>query len=315
MLSIPFAEGDDVQSTNLGLRGAERSRVSLHKTKLARVEDAWLPPGWGYSTPLGSYPPDHSPLSRLFSWGVGSKQWLIDANWTVFISPGKEYPVGHPLPDTGDAALVLTPSPETLDEICRDARFAGGLLSSDAPRRSTMLLRLLTQHLLRFTAEADDPLRFDELVILTVREAIQAPAIPGRAGSRSKSVEHAKEVLHARMGEAVSLHDVAREVGVSPVYLTQEFRRHEGSPLYRYFQRLRLSRALVELPHCEDITALALDLGFSSHSHFTALFRNVFGLTPSEYRSTVGSWRSPIEAFIKHACATPSPASVALEMA
>jgi AraC family transcriptional regulator len=56
-------------------------------------------------------------------------------------------------------------------------------------------------------------------------------------------------------------------------------------PLYRYQMRLRLNRALVELPHCNDITGLALELGFSSHSHFTAVFGKAFGLTPSDYRS------------------------------
>ena len=58
----------------------------------------------------------------------------------------------------------------------------------------------------------------------------------------------------------------------------------EGIPLHRYLTQLRLARALVELPHAADLTALALDLGFSSHSHFTARFRALFGLTPTDVR-------------------------------
>jgi hypothetical protein len=50
--------------------------------------------------------------------------------------------------------------------------------------------------------------------------------------------------------------------------LTTAFRRTEGVPLHRYLTQLRLAQALVELPHASDLTALALDLGFSSHSHF-----------------------------------------------
>ena len=92
-------------------------------------------------------------------------------------------------------------------------------------------------------------------------------------------------MLHGRSCERLTLGEIAREVGVTPVYLTQEFSRSEGVPLYRYQMRLRLNRALVELPHCTDITGLALDLGFSSHSHFTAVFGRAFGLTPSDYRS------------------------------
>ncbi len=55
-------------------------------------------------------------------------------------------------------------------------------------------------------------------------------------------------------------------------------------PLHRYLTQLRLSRALSELPHADDLTELALELGFSSHSHFSARFRQAFGLTPSEFR-------------------------------
>ena len=41
---------------------------------------------------------------------------------------------------------------------------------------------------------------------------------------------------------------------------------------------------LAELPRRDDLTALALDLGFSSHSHFTAAFRRAFGRPPAEFR-------------------------------
>ena len=49
-------------------------------------------------------------------------------------------------------------------------------------------------------------------------------------------------------------------------------------PLYRYQLRLRLARALDLLAQYDDLTTLGLDLGFSSHSHFSAAFRA--GLRP-----------------------------------
>jgi AraC-like DNA-binding protein len=56
--------------------------------------------------------------------------------------------------------------------------------------------------------------------------------------------------------------------------------------LYRYQSRLRLARALDLLAQYDDLTALALDLGFSSHSHFSAAFRQTYGRTPSEFRES-----------------------------
>jgi AraC-like DNA-binding protein len=80
------------------------------------------------------------------------------------------------------------------------------------------------------------------------------------------------------------LAEIAAEVRGSPVYLTQVFQQVEGLPLYRYQLRLRLARALDLLAHCDDLTDLSQDLGFSSHSHFSAAFRLAYGRSPSEFR-------------------------------
>jgi AraC-like DNA-binding protein len=80
------------------------------------------------------------------------------------------------------------------------------------------------------------------------------------------------------------LAEIGAEVGASPVYLTQLFQQVEGVPLYRYQLRLRLSHALDLLPRCDDLTMLGLDLGFSSHSHFSAAFRRAYGQAPTAYR-------------------------------
>lgn len=56
-------------------------------------------------------------------------------------------------------------------------------------------------------------------------------------------------------------------------------------PLYRYQLRLRLAKAMQELVKYDDLTTLALDLGFSSHSHFGAMFRATYGDNPSAFRT------------------------------
>jgi AraC-like DNA-binding protein len=58
-------------------------------------------------------------------------------------------------------------------------------------------------------------------------------------------------------------------------------------PLYRYQLRLRLACALDMLGRRDDLTRLSLDLGFSSHSHFTAAFRQAYGRTPAEFQRSV----------------------------
>ena len=106
-----------------------------------------------------------------------------------------------------------------------------------------------------------------------------------KATARSrKLVDRAKLVIATDLGRRRTLAEVAAEVGVSPVYLTQIFQRVEGIPLYRYQLRLRLARALQLLGDYDDVTDLAFDLGFSSHSHFSATFKQVYGETPTDFR-------------------------------
>ena len=80
-----------------------------------------------------------------------------------------------------------------------------------------------------------------------------------------------------------TLAGIAREIGGSPVYLTQVFQQVEGMPLYRYHLRLRLARSLDLIAERANLSALAQDLGFSSHSHFSAAFRQAYGRTPSQF--------------------------------
>jgi len=54
--------------------------------------------------------------------------------------------------------------------------------------------------------------------------------------------------------------------------------------------RLRLAKALNAVLDSDlDLTSIALDTGFASHSHFTARFRAFFGLTPEALRRAAGS--------------------------
>ena len=98
-------------------------------------------------------------------------------------------------------------------------------------------------------------------------------AASGSVG-RQKLVDRAKLVLSSNLGRRWTLAEIGGgAVGVSPVYLTQVFRQVEGLPRYRYQLQLRLARALDLLDDCSDLTGLALDLGFSSYSHFSTAFK------------------------------------------
>ena len=106
--------------------------------------------------------------------------------------------------------------------------------------------------------------------------------------------EHARQILSVRFSEASSLGELARLIGVSVFHLCRVFRRQTGLTLHEYRTELRLRHALERLPKPgADLTQIALELGFSSHSHFTAAFRRTFGLTPSAFARRTGPTRRP----------------------
>jgi AraC family transcriptional regulator len=131
-----------------------------------------------------------------------------------------------------------------------------------------------------------EPLEAESLALTLVRRAL-GPRTTHTAGAsvgRQRLVDRVKLVLASDLMRRWTLAEIAAEVRGSPVYLTQVFQQVEGLPLYRYQLRLRLARALDLLGQYDDLTALSLDLGFSSHSHFSAAFREAYGRSPSEFR-------------------------------
>jgi AraC-like DNA-binding protein len=149
--------------------------------------------------------------------------------------------------------------------------------------RAQVLVALL-RHSLR--SGAIEPLEAESLALTLVCRSLGPRTTHAASSTRARQrlVDRAKLLLASDLTRRWTLAEIASEVGGSPVYLTQAFKQVEGMPLYRYHLRLRLARALDLVTDCEDVAALALDLGFSSHSHFSAAFRQAYGRTPSEFR-------------------------------
>jgi AraC-like DNA-binding protein len=152
----------------------------------------------------------------------------------------------------------------------------------------------LTKHLLlariegRNTAE---PMEIEEIALRLAHEALslQRDAIKeSRKDARQRRcVDEAKAFLSERFADPIHLEDVARVVSVSPFHLCRIFKAQTGLTIHRYLTRLRLRASLdrVQDPR-GNLLELALDLGFSSHSHFSYAFRREFKMSPTAFRTT-----------------------------
>jgi AraC-like DNA-binding protein len=222
---------------------------------------------------------------------VGHNQTVAEANQVLFFNATENYSVSHPLPG-GDGSLTLVITEPELRELApvtflhdgATLAFRQQRLRIDA--RAQVLVALLRHSLHRNVAE---PLEAESLALTLVRRVLgpRTTHAAGASTGRQRLVDRIKLVLASDLARRWTLAEIAAEVRGSPVYLTQVFQQVEGLPLYRYQLRLRLARALDLLVHYDDLTALSLDLGFSSHSHFSAAFRQTYGRSPSEFRQSV----------------------------
>ena len=214
-------------------------------------------------------------FAGAFEFQVGRSTSWIDGSRLLFANAGESYVDRHVVPSTGHSSVILTPDEEALEELWRDvdAEFAGRV------RACSLRMQMLAQLLRR----EQEPLAAQELCIAMLEESVADKRRVGAVDQRC--VRRAKAALHDCPDGRLSLSQIAGDLGITPIHLTQTFKRSEGMPLYRYQTMLRLGRALERLPEREDITGLAFELGFSSHSHFTAAFRSELGTTPSRYRA------------------------------
>ena len=228
------------------------------------------------------------PYRGVYLRHVGSEQAVADANHVLPFNAGEGYRVSHPV-DGGDASLVLNLAAPLLHELAPpallarggDAMFRHPALRIDA--RAQALVALLRHALHHGRIEA---LEAESLALTLAARSLgpRTARAPGASRARQRLVDRAKLLLAGEPGRRWTLAEIADEVGGSPVYLTQAFTQVEGLPLYRYQLRLRLARALELLAGEVDLSSLAQDLGFSSHSHFAAAFRQAYGRSPSAFR-------------------------------
>ena len=94
-------------------------------------------------------------------------------------------------------------------------------------------------------------------------------------------VKRTLDRLHADPGARPALTDLARHVRLSESRLLHLFKAATGVPLRRYKLWIAMGSAMRSVARGDNLTTAALDAGFSSSAHFSATFRDMFGLEPS----------------------------------
>jgi len=131
-----------------------------------------------------------------------------------------------------------------------------------------------------------DPLDIEERVIALLDRVLDlAYRTNGAHALRAEALaDAAKRYIAPRIAQRLTLARIASAVQCSVFHLCRSFRCATGLTLHAYREQVRVRRALERIGDERDLSRLALDLGYSSHSHFTASFHRAFGVPPSEAR-------------------------------
>lgn len=236
------------------------------------------------------------PRTSVWIQHTGGRPFVADPGVVTYYNAGQAYSRRKLSPE-GDRADWFAVAPDIAEDIVAS-------VAPRAPRGSDAVFTFshgpsdpatyLAQRQLCDRLEADHPverLEVEEQVVAFLAALAPRAAERESAGAPAESVarrkqltDDARAVLASSLDENVHLAEIARRVGCSVFHLCRVFKEIHGTTLHGYRLDLRLRNALERLTGAGgDLTTIAMELGFCSHSHFTGAFRRQFGLTPSAY--------------------------------
>ncbi|CAN7702640.1 AraC family transcriptional regulator [Mesorhizobium amorphae] len=108
---------------------------------------------------------------------------------------------------------------------------------------------------------------------------------PAKGGLSSFDLKRAVAMIESSPDEIPTLADLAKEVGVSRFHFGRAFKQSTGMTPHAFIAQRRLDRSADMLRSTNmSATAIAMECGFGSSSHFTIAFKRAFGVGPTEFR-------------------------------
>ena len=270
-----------VQFYEQALTGGELAKYQLHECHVAgfRLTESACPAG--FKLPKHSH--EHASFCLVLQGRLtetySNKSFHCKPSTMVFTPPDQAHSDDFHI---AERTFILEITPAALKRIREysaipndSTTFCGGWLGS-------LMRRLYAEF--RHLDEVS-PLVMEGLA-LEIMSELSRNSMKDSAQKSPVWLEHARNVIHSRFSECLTLAGVAESVDVHPVHLASVFRRFYRCSVGEYIRRLRIESACEEIARSDTpLTQIALDAGFSDQSHFSKTFKHLMGMTPSQYRS------------------------------
>ena len=257
----------------------------------------WCPPDsplWDQENKIVRGPMIVLPLTAVEIQPRDARSIVTSSARVMFYNRGQPYR-RHLLHQEGDRCLYFGLPPQTVHEAleaheapARD-HWAQPFEWTWGPIQPRVFLRALVLHR-RVRAAPDGVLE----AVLTLLDAVVGEAAALHAGRRAKplrigrktqdAVDETLRFLVMNPEQPMTLADLGRRVDLSPFHLARSFRASTGMSVHECRDRMRVLSALRRLEGPARLIDIAMDAGYSSHSHLTQAFQRVLGEPPSAIR-------------------------------
>ena len=99
-----------------------------------------------------------------------------------------------------------------------------------------------------------------------------------------EQIQRAVDYIEDHLNDDLEVESIAKVAGFSRWHFQTVFSAAVGDSLKEYIRSRRLSKAMIELGTDKRIVEIAMDAGFESQESFSRAFKQVFQLTPGEFR-------------------------------
>ena len=163
-----------------------------------------------------------------------------------------------------------------------------------APRQAQTLLRQMLREQEQLDTFSNDMIisQLNMLLLTLLRESAAPSTVKLQTSnaihSENEIIRKAQQYISTHIREKLSVPLVARQVDVSPSYLTALFHKNLQISPGEYIRRIKLqeSKQMIRENNL-NFTEIAAALQYSTVHHFSRQFKEKFGITPTEYAKSV----------------------------
>ena len=106
--------------------------------------------------------------------------------------------------------------------------------------------------------------------------------------SENPTITKVCDFIQKNLSQDISLEDAAEYANISSFYLSKLFKEEKGISFITYLTDSRLEKAQELLQQSEySIKEVTSMIGYNDQNYFSRLFKNKFGISPSEYRNSL----------------------------